>query len=380
MFSLKVSKNLGELPITPGEWNQLVSQNEVNTVFQTWEWFESWWNVFGPDNRLYIISVHQHQEVVGIASLMIEGRFSRTVKFVGDGKADYCDFIVKASAKSWVLGAMLEQIVRDAHLWDSVTLNNIPEESSTHDLLKEACVGRRIWLASRVLHVCPAVVEEGDGEEISKRIKKATLTRRFNYLAKSGELEFFCITDEEVAVRYLEIFFEQHIERWSARERPSLFLEPKNRRFYRELVGSLLEKGWLLFSVLKYNGEPIAFHFGFDYNARIVWYKPSFDVSHAKRSPGKVLLRFLLQYALERKREELDFTIGDEPFKDEFANKKRRNLQVKIFRSLVVYRWEGLLHHLRRSVKRGGRLQLDRRPAADKLGTAPDSCAARSRA
>ena len=77
----------------------------------------------------------------------------------------------------------------------------------------------------------------------------------------------------------------------------------------------------------------IAFHFGFLYNKKFLWYKPSFDVRLAKHSPGEVLLKELLEYAYARGCEEFDFSIGEEPFKKRFANILRKNYSYKIFKS-----------------------------------------------
>ena len=95
----------------------------------------------------------------------------------------------------------------------------------------------------------------------------------------------------------------------------------------------MADKGWLLFSMVEFNDQPIAFHYGFDYNDTVLWYKPSFDVEHASHSPGLVLLRYLIGYAIDQKRHELDFTIGDEPFKSRFTNSKRKTVSLKVFRN-----------------------------------------------
>jgi CelD/BcsL family acetyltransferase involved in cellulose biosynthesis len=51
-----------------------------------------------------------------------------------------------------------------------------------------------------------------------------------------------------------------------------------------------------------------------------LWYKPSFQISLARRSPGEVLLRQLLLTAYAEGAATFDFGIGDEPFKYRFAS------------------------------------------------------------
>ena len=50
-----------------------------------------------------------------------------------------------------------------------------------------------------------------------------------------------------------------------------------------------------------------------------MWYKPSFAIDLARRSPGEVLLRQLILAAIEEGAKTFDFGLGDEAFKNRFA-------------------------------------------------------------
>ena len=66
------------------------------------------------------------------------------------------------------------------------------------------------------------------------------------------------------------------------------------------LARALHARGWLQFSVVEFDGAPIAFHFGFDYGGCVTWYKPSFEVRYAEHSPGLLLTRQLIEDCLQR--------------------------------------------------------------------------------
>ena len=136
-----------------------------------------------------------------------------------------------------------------------------------------------------------------------------------------------------MAEGWLEAFFEQHIARRAITAQPSLFQDPREKAFYRALVRELFPRGWLRFAVVQFNEEPIASHFGFEFGGRFLWYKPSFEPRLVKRSPGEVLLRFLLGYAIDQKLAEFDFTVGDEDFKYRFANEVRFNQRLQVWTS-----------------------------------------------
>jgi CelD/BcsL family acetyltransferase involved in cellulose biosynthesis len=82
--------------------------------------------------------------------------------------------------------------------------------------------------------------------------------------------------------------------------------------------------------VLELDGEPAAFHFGFEYDGRLIWYKASFAVELRDCGPGEVLLGKLFEYARSRALLELDFTRGVEPFKLRFANATRQSYALRV--------------------------------------------------
>jgi CelD/BcsL family acetyltransferase involved in cellulose biosynthesis len=91
------------------------------------------------------------------------------------------------------------------------------------------------------------------------------------------------------------------------------------RRFYVALAESADSNPWLRFTEVTWNGSPIAFHFGFCFDASFMWYKPSFAIELAKHSPGEVLMRNLLLAALGERVALFDLGLGAEAFKARFA-------------------------------------------------------------
>jgi len=76
-------------------WNALISQNETNTIFQTYEWHYTWWKVFGMDKELFLVCVEDKNSLIGLAPLMIcrNENGKKVLRFIGHGRADYTDFI-----------------------------------------------------------------------------------------------------------------------------------------------------------------------------------------------------------------------------------------------------------------------------------------------
>lgn len=60
---------------------------------------------------------------------------------------------------------------------------------------------------------------------------------------------------------------------------PSLFLKSKNCAFYQNFVPVLAEDKQVIFTVLRLDSQPVAYHLGLVSYGDFLWYKPSFDVS-----------------------------------------------------------------------------------------------------
>jgi len=342
----------GRVGLDENEWNALTSLSETNTVFQTYQWMKSWLKAFGDQYEQLIIAIAASSKVVGIAPFIVEEGFAgeRIVRFLGDGKADYCDFIT-TSDRSKVLGAIFDALFVSAERWHVIELNNIPAESSTIKLVQTICHRSGYRILEQEQYRCPTLVITGHKDEAIEIFNKPALRRRQRYFEKNGLLTFKDLTGA-AAISYLGRFFDQHVARWAGSKSPSLFLDERNRTFYRELAGAMADKGGLLLSVAEFNGQPIAIHYGFDYNGKLLWYKPSFDVAYAKHSPGLVLIRHLIGYAIKQGRDEFDFTIGDEPFKSRFTNYVRKTMTLKIFRNSGRYYYEHSKHRFLASVKK----------------------------
>jgi CelD/BcsL family acetyltransferase involved in cellulose biosynthesis len=317
-------------------WNRLVERAHTATIFQTFECQASWWRAYGEGNALRVLLAEASGELVGIAPLYAStARGGRLLQFIGARSFDYADFIVDRDRPD-VLPALLESLWSLERRFRLIYLRDVPAESPTRTAVQRFFASRGKPVDARVLYEAPTRVF-GDAEADRQLPNKKSLKRHFNHFRKAGRLEFRSRASLDEVMALLDVFFEQHVRRRAVTDTPSLFLDPRAKSFFRELARELAARDWLLFSIVRLDDRPIALHFGFEYGGRITWYKPAFDVDHAKHSPGEVLIKYLLEYALERGVAELDFTIGGEAFKGRFANHRRYNYAVRVFSGRIPY-------------------------------------------
>jgi CelD/BcsL family acetyltransferase involved in cellulose biosynthesis/predicted ATP-grasp superfamily ATP-dependent carboligase len=343
--AVRVATTLAESGFDAQTWNALASQAETNSVFQTYQWAHSWIESFNGVHEPFMLVAEVAGAPLAIAPLAFNrspGLLDRTVSFIGSGRADYCDFLVPRSASD-AAGALVDRLL-DHGGWDVIDLANIPETSSTLDAVRKGCAARGLLFDIQEQYRCPTLMVAGHENEAQAMLHKPSLQRCRRRIQRAGRLvERVMTTADEVEPRLPE-FFAQHIARWG-RHSPSLFYDERNRDFYKRLTRALDGSGWLLFSSLEVDGRAAAFHYGFDYNGSVLWYKPSFDPAMANLSPGNVMVSHLIDYTIRHRRRELDFTVGDEPFKRRFTNMTRKTMHLRVYRN-----WAARLRALTRDL------------------------------
>jgi N-acetylglucosamine malate deacetylase 1 len=314
----KLLSGFNDPNLSPEKWNDLVSEGASDVIFLTWHWQKVWWDVFGRGQLLLVVA-EREDGPVAIAPLFAEYGM---IYFVGSGGSDFLDFIGEISEASVLEGMLLFaiQYVKD---FAGCQFYHVSEDSRTNTLLKKIAERRQWQIHNEGGWTCPRLEISKHPEQAIAATRKKSLLRHEAHFQKSGDLKVEHLERSEDILPHLNDFFEQHITRWEQTRFPSLFLEEKQKDFFKGLTETATETGWCRFTRIIWNEETIAYHFGFHYKGSFFWYKPTFAVVYAKHSPGEVLIRQLLLQAMEESATVFDFGLGDEVFKERFATSKK---------------------------------------------------------
>lgn len=324
-FTVNIDFGLDNRFDAGGEWDQLLQSSQTDSVFLKAAWLRAWANSIGRSTKIIVASVRNHGVLVAAATF-VEDR--GVVEFAGKGPSDYSDILISSKlddadakvALEKLLSATRTKVGRFRHF----LLTRIPEESRTLSIIAE--------LAPQFIVFPTKIVVAPTMEMVAAKtaLRKKSLRRHERGLERMGNLVVETYSTEEKIEPLLDLFFEQHIERWRHTNSPSLFLDNRNRSFYRNVVRNLDDTGCLRFTTVSLDGRIIAAHFGFYYAGRFTWYKPTFDPALSRRSPGEVLLKKLIEQAMVDGAVEFDFTIGNESFKQRFATKNRNIMSIQV--------------------------------------------------
>ncbi len=297
------------------DWEGAVTAGPSDTVFLTREYQRAWWSTYGR-GELLLIGVDGEAGPVGLAPLFADGGM---VFPVGSGGSDYLDVVGDFSAPG-AMEAVLEAAADATPGFLGARFYHVPDASPTGPRLARAAENLGWRIHDEGSSTAPAL-DLSDPDVAAAAIDKKSLRRHERWFAARGDLAVEHFSDGRAIAPRLEPFFDQHVRRWEGTGHPSLFEDETHRSFYRALTAAAADTGWLRFTGIRWEDRPIAFHFGFHRRGVFLWYKPTFEMELAKRSPGEVLIRHLLRGAVAEGAAVFDLGLGDEPFKRRFATR-----------------------------------------------------------
>jgi CelD/BcsL family acetyltransferase involved in cellulose biosynthesis len=290
-------------------WADLLDHSSTRTVFQTRGWLQAWWQTLGEGKLLLAVAERNGRPVALAPLYACEG----VASFLGTDSSDYLDFLGDLSEPAVFDGLLTA--AADASC-SAFRLAVVPERSPTTTRL--AAAARRLGLVLGGGEPVPAPALRRP--DLLQASRKKSLVRHENWFRRNGELAVAHTADGTTILPQLDRFFDQHVKRCTAAPYTSLFEDERHRAFYRRLTRLNANAGWLRFTRVDWNRTPIAYHFGMAFGGSFLWYKPSFELSFARHSPGEVLLRQLLIAAHHEGADTFDLGIGDDIFKYRFAS------------------------------------------------------------
>jgi CelD/BcsL family acetyltransferase involved in cellulose biosynthesis len=312
-FTYQLLSGFDDSIVTEELWNELLENTSSATVFLTLQWHKTWWQVFGR-GQLILILIKQNKQPVAIAPLFSDGGM---IYFTGSGGSDYLDLIGKIGGVK-IFHHLLEFAALIVPDFIGFCFYHVLENSKTGKLLQQLNTNKWICYNEGTI-TAPYLDIKMYPSYAAQATNKKSLVRHTAWYKKNGELKIEDLYHADDILPHLNNFFKQHINRWKHTPFPSLFLDEQQKLFYTRLTEYFSETGWLRFTRVIWEGSCIAYHFGFNYKNNFLWYKPSFDISFAKHSPGETLLQHLLFRAIEDEVAIFDFGLGDELFKKRFA-------------------------------------------------------------
>jgi CelD/BcsL family acetyltransferase involved in cellulose biosynthesis len=320
-------------------WNMLVLEMENPEVFFTYQWALAASRGFQKQLSPLLFLIYDSQQLVGVVALAVDPKAPRAAFFLTSSTADYCDIVSAPANRRAVLLALLKEI-KDLGLSDLV-LANVPATSATLKELPGVAGPNSFYVTSRSAYNCGVVQLEGEDQRetlLQTLAGKSRERRALKRLTNLGSVKVIHLTGPEQIGTSLESIVSAQISRFLASDRVSPLVGTERRTFLRHLSDLLSQSGWLKISQLEIDGRPVAWNYGFRFGGSWFWYLPTFEMKYEHVSPGSCLLRLLVEEgARDASVRRLDLGLGDEPYKERFANNVRQTRYVHLSRGFPRY-------------------------------------------
>ncbi len=157
-----------------------------------------------------------------------------------------------------------------------------------------------------------------DTRSSSTRRRDRTKLKR---LEAMGAVAFVTPEEDAGIVAALDTLFAQKRQSFAHMGVADIFARPGYQAFFRDIATDPATRGMVHVSHLDVAATLAAANFGLMWRGRYYHILASYDAGPVSRfGPGAAHLRALMQHAIERGCTVFDFTIGDEPYKREWAD------------------------------------------------------------
>ncbi len=306
-------------------WDAVVPGAITPYPFVSRAWAEPWWDVFGGDAELLLLSVvGSGGMLVGVAPLMIERipELGRAVRFLGGvDVTDYLDLVARPDDAPRAWAAVVNWLLAHRERWDALDLHCLPDASPSRTLIADALAAHEdLAVVTAQEEVCPAVPLQGGFEAylagIGKKYRNEIRRKERNLVRDEPTAALRVVRGRDEALALLPDFFRLH--RLSAADKER-FLTPQVEEFFRRVTISTAEAGNLALYVLEIGGSPVAMMYAFLAADRLLVYNSGFDPTRSETSVGMVLTGMMIADAAESGVAVCDFMRGNESYKYRFG-------------------------------------------------------------
>lgn len=302
------------------EWNDLAHRSISDLIFLTWEWQSTWWDAYQP-GELWVLSVRDEDDkLIGIAPWFISQEDGeRIVRCIGcEDVTDYLDVIVDEDYVEAVFRCIADHLAANRQHFDRINLCNIPEKSITRTSFAEALSLCGFSVSETQMEVCPIIELPESWDDFLGNMKKKQrheLRRKIRRIGGApAEVDWYIVGQDTSLDDELEKFLE--LMAASDPEKEKFLEDEQHVKFFKNFVEIAHERGWLQLAFLTIGEQPAAAYLNFIYGNQVLVYNSGLNfVDFGEFSPGIVLLAYLIEHAIDNKREVFDFLRGNETYK-----------------------------------------------------------------
>ena len=345
-MKLTAITSIDEFSALECEYDTLLAQCSGKLLYVSFDYLVSWLTTIGAERPFTILVLRDREKLLGVCPLISQSTAEqrlwgvRTTTFPGAGLWGYADFVCSEDKKASVLPMFLNELLSGG-CGDFVELGPFVANSSSARIVQQFLAAKGVSFTSQpqdgAIFIDTAMgFEEYEKALAGRKSVTSDIARCARRLDELGHVSVMRVPDRvsrDEFARYLGEFFALYMKQWPENR---FNKNPMFKDLYLEFGYRASQKGFLDFSFLLLNERPIACHFGFVHNNSLYYFTPTFDVEYRRYSPGKILLRRLIERCFEEHLE-FDFLNAIDSYKLEWSSTIRERV---MFQQGVTFKWK----------------------------------------
>ena len=336
---IEVIRDIQRFNSIASDWDELVDEWGLDRLFLSHTWFRTWWESFGKDNQLHVVTVRAAGRLVAAAPMMrtharIYGLKLDALQAIYNPHTPRYDFIV-ANQEPRLYAAIWAELMAE-NSCDLILLTQIAQPSRTIESIQTLAAGDG-WLTGEwIAPVSPFIRLGGDYETFFSSLGagcRFNLTKRYQRLRRMGPVDVEVITHRNQVDEAMLDGLRIEAAAWKGENGTAMISDGAVTEFYTRLAKDQADLGQLRLNFLRVAGKRIAFSYVLQNRKRLCAVKIGYDPEYHGYSPGNMLLNLIVKDACARGIEEYDLLGGDDDWKFEWTKQKREHRWLFLFRN-----------------------------------------------
>lgn len=333
--SLQVSLDCTERCFHLPEWQQLLRTDPDRHIFATPRWNKLWWEEFGGDKELFLLTMKRGDEIAAVVPLYRKNQEGRRIlRFVGGiDLTDYLGPICSLADRDDVAETLIEWLLSTDVEWDEFDAHNMPVPFGFAEYLVERADHRGVTFKLDQEETAAVLPLPEDWEMYLASLdskQRHELKRKRRRLGRDHPDATFRTATPETLEADFRTFVDMHR---GAEGHKGHFMKPEIATFFERVARSFMEAGWLRLDLLEVGDRAIASTFSFEVGDTFYLYNSAYEPDAARLSPGLVLVSELVKSSIEKGLKVFDFLRGPERYKYQLGAQAVPLNNVRLFRT-----------------------------------------------